>query len=90
MAFMKFMSFWVDFWHFSGPKCQRIMAFPKFVSFCIQKCLNFVVWVSFLVGVINWKYSAKFHSLLLLERCEIRGKNIHILGNFDVHHPRFV
>ena len=22
-----------DFWHFSGPKCQRIMAFPKFVSF---------------------------------------------------------
>ena len=44
-----------DFWHFSGPKCQRIMAFPKFVSFCIQKCLNFVLWVSFLAGVVNWK-----------------------------------
>ena len=44
-----------DFWRFSGPKCQRIMAFPKFVSFCIQKCLNFVLWVSFLAGVVNWK-----------------------------------
>ena len=32
-----------DFWHFSGPKCQRIMAFPKFMSFCIQKCLNFIL-----------------------------------------------
>ena len=24
-----------DFWHFSGPKCQRIMAFPKFMSFWV-------------------------------------------------------
>ena len=44
-----------DFWCFSGPKCQRIMAFPKFMSFCIQKCSNFVLWVSFLAGVVNWK-----------------------------------
>ena len=44
-----------DFWCFSGPKCQRIMAFPKFVSFCIQKCSNFMLWVSFLAGVVNWK-----------------------------------
>ena len=44
-----------DFWCFSGPKCQRVMAFSKFVSFCIQKCLNFVLWVSFLAGVVNWK-----------------------------------
>ena len=44
-----------DFWHFSDPKWWRIMAFPKFVSFCIQKCSNFVLWVSFLAGVINWK-----------------------------------
>ena len=43
------------FWHFSGPKCQRIMAFPKFVSFCIQKHSNFMLWVSFLAGVVNWK-----------------------------------
>ena len=42
-----------DFWHFSGPKCQRIMAFPKFVSFCIQKRSNFMVWVSFLAGLVN-------------------------------------
>ena len=27
------------------------MAFLKFVSFCIQTCLNFVLWVSFLAGV---------------------------------------
>ena len=32
-----------DFWHFSGPKCRRIMAFPKFVSFCILKHSNFVL-----------------------------------------------
>ena len=44
-----------DFWCFSGPRCQRIMAFPKFVSFCIQKCLNFFLWVSFLAGVVNGK-----------------------------------
>ena len=79
-----------DFWRFSGPQCQRVLAFPKFVSFCIQKRSNFVVWVSFLAGVINCKYSAKFNSLLLLERCKIRRKNIHILGNFDVCRPRFV
>ena len=42
-----------DFWCFSGPKCRRIMAFQKFMSFCIQKHLNFMVWVSFLAGVIN-------------------------------------
>ena len=34
---------WADFWRFSSPKCQRILAFPKFMSFCIQKCSNFVV-----------------------------------------------
>ena len=62
-----------DFWQLSGPKCRRILAFPKFVSFCIQKCLTFMVWVSFLAGVINLKYSAKFCSVLLLERCEIHG-----------------
>ena len=44
-----------DFWCFPGLKCQRIMTFPKFVSFCIQKCSNFVLWVSFLAGVVNWK-----------------------------------
>ena len=30
-----------DFWRFSGLKCQRIMAFPKFMSFCIQNCSKF-------------------------------------------------
>ena len=44
-----------DFWHFSGPRCRIIIAFPKFVYFCIQKCSNFVLWVSFLAGVVNWK-----------------------------------
>ena len=50
------------------------MAFPKFVSFCIQKCLNFMLWVSFLAGVITKNRCAEFRSLLLLERCEIHGK----------------
>ena len=50
------------------------MAFPKFVSFCIQKCLNFVLWVSFLAGVITKNRCADFCSLLLLERCKICGK----------------
>ena len=52
--------------------------FPKFMSFCIQKCLNFVLWVSFLAGVITRNRCAEFHSLLILERCEIHGK-IYIL-----------
>ena len=46
--------------------------------------LNFMLWVSFLAGVINWNRCAEFRSLLLLERCEIHVKNIHILGNFEV------
>ena len=50
------------------------MAFPKFVSFCIQKCSNFMLWVSFLAGVITKNRCAEFRSLLLLERCEIHGK----------------
>ena len=50
------------------------MAFPKFVSFCIQKCSNCVLWVSFLAGVVTRNRCAEFHSLLLLERCEICGK----------------
>ena len=62
------------------------MVFPKFMSFCIQKCLNFMFWVSFLAGVVNWNRCAEFHSLLLLERCKICMKNIHILGNFEVRH----
>ena len=61
------------------------MVFPKFMSFCIQKCLNFVWWVSFLAEVMNWNRYAEFRSLLLLERCKIHVKNIHILGNFEVH-----
>ena len=32
-----------DFWCFSGPKCPRILAFSKFVSFCIQKHSNFML-----------------------------------------------
>ena len=36
-----------DFWHFSGLKCGRIMAFPKFVSF----------WVGFLAFL--WPEVAK-------------------------------
>ena len=50
------------------------MVFPKFVSFCIQTCSNFILWVSFLAGVVNWKYNAKLRTLLLLERCKICGK----------------
>ena len=50
------------------------MVFPKFMSFCIQKHSNFVLWVSFLAGVINWNRCAEFCSLLLLERCEIHVK----------------
>ena len=49
-----------DFWHFSGPRCGRIMAFPKFVSFCIQKCSNFILWVSFLARVVNWNRMLNF------------------------------
>ena len=50
------------------------MAFPKFVSFYTQKCSNFMLWVSFLAGVITRNRCAELCSLLLLERCEIRGK----------------
>ena len=62
------------FWCFSGLKCQRIVAFPKFVSFCIQKCSNFMVWVSSLAGVITGNRCAKLCSLLLLKRCKICRK----------------
>ena len=44
-----------DFWRFPGLKCRRIMAFLKFMSFCIQKHSDFILWVSFLAGVVNWK-----------------------------------
>ena len=74
VVFPKFMSFLVGFWHFSGLKCRRIMVFWKFMSFCIQKCSNFVVWVSSLAGVITKNRCAKLCSLLLLERCKIRRK----------------
>ena len=53
----------------------------------LSACLNFILWVSFLAGVLNWNRCAEFHSLLLLERCEIhikRNKNLCTLGNFDV------
>ena len=50
------------------------MAFLKFMSFYIQKCLNFVVWVNSLAGVITGNRCAKLHSLLLLERCKIHRK----------------
>ena len=46
----------------------------------------FVLWVSFLAGVLKWNGCVEFHSLLLLERCEIHVKNIHnlrTLGNFE-------
>ena len=40
-----------DFWHFSGPKCRRIMAFPKFMSF----------WVGFLAFL--WPKVRKNHGI---------------------------
>ena len=50
------------------------MVFLKFVSFCIQKHSNFMLWVSFLAGFINWNRCVKSHFLLLLERCKIHVK----------------
>ena len=40
-----------------------VILWPK-VSFCIQKHSNFMLWVSFLAGVINWNRCAEFCSLL--------------------------
>ena len=59
---------------FLWSKCRRIVTSPKFVSFCIQKCSNSVVWVSSLAGVITGNRCAELRSLLLLERCKIRRK----------------
>ena len=77
--FSKFLSFLVGFRGFSSPKSQIMMVFPKFASFCVWKCSNFVLWVSFLAGVLNWNKCVKFHSLLLLERCEIHVKKAYII-----------
>ena len=41
---------------------------------CLSGYLNYILWVSSLAGVVNWKKSVKLHTLLLLERCEICGK----------------
>ena len=52
---------------------------PKFASFCMWKCLNFMLQVSFLAGILNWNRCVKFRSLLLLERCKICVKKTYII-----------
>ena len=55
--------------------------------------MNFILWVSSLARVVNWKQSGKLHTLLLLERCESCGKvNLiwSIFVNFGVRHPHSV
>ena len=76
--FLKFASFWVGFGRFSGLKSRIIVWSQKFTSFWVWECLKFIFFVGFVVsslpGIMNWNGCAEFHSLLLLERCEIHGE----------------
>ena len=61
------------------------MVFPKFVSFCIQKMLEFRV-----VGELScWGHKLAIDVPNFVPFCYWKGakfaeKNIHILGNFEV------
>ena len=63
---------------FTGFESRRTERFQKFVTFGVRKCWKFVLfvdfWMSSLPGVRNCNGGAEFHSLLLLERCEIHGE----------------
>ena len=77
-----------DFLHFSGPKCRRIMAFLKFVhpetlEFCVVGELS-------CRGLLTGNRMLNFVSFCYWKGAKFVGKNIHILGNFDVRRPRFV
>ena len=55
-------------------KVTNIYGVPEIHVFLYPEMFKFMLWVSFLAGVINWDRCAEFRSLLLLERFKIRVK----------------
>ena len=53
MVFLKFMSFWVGFLAFLWPQVVKKHGVSKIHVFLGRT--NFVLWVSSLAGVVNWK-----------------------------------
>ena len=90
MAFLKFVSFWVGFLAFLWPKVMKNHGVPEIHVFLHPEMLEFCV-----VGELPcWGHKLEIDVLNFVPFCywkgEIHGKNIHILGNFDVRCPRFV
>ena len=68
---MKFVSFTVGFGNSLAQGGEETW---RFQNSCLSAYSNFILWVSSLARVVNWKYSVKLHTLLLLERCKICRK----------------
>ena len=90
MAFPKFVSFWVGFLAFLWPKVMNNYGVPKIRGFLHPEILEFHV-----VGELSfWGHKLERDVLNFIPFCYWKGvkfaENIHILGNFDVRHQRFV
>ena len=57
---LKFASFWVDFWRFSGLKSWIIVWSQKFVTFWVWKCWKFVLFMDFLDAFSAWSHELKW------------------------------
>ena len=56
----KFMSFWVDFWRFSGVKLQTNEQFQKFVTFRGEEMLEIHTFCGFLDEFSAWSHELQW------------------------------